>query len=225
MGLSQQIFTLNNQNYPVYTFVDNKDRLWFKGNDIGNILAYKRPRSAILKHVLEKNKICWRDLMALNESDKSDDASVQIPFHPRTTFITTIGLGELLCHSKQTEAISLFRGFINRLSLINSNILDDTITWAKENPIEPVDKSGYVYVASSDMYKEDNVYKIGCAKNPPTRLTSLNNGHRSVDRLEFIKTFKFESDYKTAEYREGKSEFFKVDDVETITNAIKNVSL
>ncbi|AKS26375.1 putative Bro-N domain-containing protein 5 [Diachasmimorpha longicaudata entomopoxvirus] len=170
------LYNINGKSFSVYVFETKDKNLWFKAREIGLLLEYKRPKDAIKYHVAKKNKVAWRDLIHSQTLSNSEDvADIQLPsnWQPHSIFINKTGLHELVSHSKQSEAIPLFQTFLEISSSTEYNILEDNVKLTKKNPIDPIDKSGFIYIATSDAYKEDNAYKIGCTKNPSSTFSEF----------------------------------------------------
>ena len=51
-------------------------------------------------------------------------------------------------------------------------------------------KNGYVYVISTDLYKEDNIYKIGFTDNLERRLKQFNNTRTADDQYYIVNCWK-----------------------------------
>ena len=43
--------------FELTSYIDNKQNVWFKGNDVAQILGYRDTKKAIKQHVSEENKI------------------------------------------------------------------------------------------------------------------------------------------------------------------------
>lgn len=59
-------------------------------------------------------------------------------------------------------------------------------------------KIGYIYVATSDKYRQKNIFKIGCSNNLNERLIQLNTSHHIDDSMYIIKSYSV-CDYKIIE--------------------------
>ena len=76
-------------------YVDNKNKIWFRGKDIAEILEYKNTRKAIQKHVDEDDKklMTWKNNGVIR----------------KCFFINEFGFCELIIRSKQPKARELKR--------------------------------------------------------------------------------------------------------------------
>ena len=56
MNMEIKKFYNSEMNFTVNTFIDKSGNPWFKAKEIATLLSYKKPRSAIKRHVDEEDK-------------------------------------------------------------------------------------------------------------------------------------------------------------------------
>lgn len=106
-------------------------------------------------------------------------------------------------------------------------LIDDLIQWINSNPEK--DTQGIVYIITSDIHENNNIYKIGYTINLKRRLEQFNAYRleeveplfRVVESFNFKNAYKAEQNIhkKLEEFRINCTEFFKCD-LQTIKDVI-----
>nr|WIE95299.1 hypothetical protein [Microctonus hyperodae filamentous virus] len=152
--------------------VDVFGDIWFRGVDLARALDLEDPNHAICNVLDEKYYKSFENLL-LNERYQ------HIPgMHPKTTFVNEMGAYRFLLRSRMPLATAFF-------DWICVEILPKTKALQANHVFEDLDErrkqylEGFIYLATSDKYKKDNIYKIGYAKNINKRISALNVGRCS----------------------------------------------
>lgn len=124
MQLIQREIRINNQDLQLYIFKDAGDCMWFNAVDITDILHYKRPTNAIIRHVKFENRKLWKDIIG-----KRSSFGFEIVWDSRTLFVNEFGLCELLFGSKLKGTQMLknwfFKEFLPLNRKMNSSIVEE----------------------------------------------------------------------------------------------------
>ena len=66
ISMIEKKYTNETMNIELTSFLDNKQNVWFRGNDVATILGYSNTKEALTRHVSEENKMihfmrpnCW----------------------------------------------------------------------------------------------------------------------------------------------------------------------
>nr|WIE95434.1 hypothetical protein [Microctonus hyperodae filamentous virus] len=147
--------------------IDVFGEIWFRGVDLARALEIDNPNTAITDVLYDKYYKSFENLL-LNERYQ------HIPgMHPKTIFVNEMGAYRFLLRSRMPLATAFF-------DWICAEILPKTKALQANHVFEDLDErrkqylEGFIYLATSDKYKKDNIYKIGYAKNVSKRVSALN---------------------------------------------------
>jgi len=150
-GIISKIFTYEEAD--VLVILDENKKPWYKGISVCNILEYVASRNAISRHVSNKYKKSFADMM---HNSTSQNGSLQ-KIDPRTTFINNTGLFQLIAHSKKPEAEKLWE-YITEEILPTLFTTGTYILPPKESDIERLNKSFYNNHILNDYKSKSIVY-------------------------------------------------------------------
>lgn len=171
-------------------YVKNGDP-WFKAKEIALFLGYGDPGQAIRKRIHADNKISWIDLHA-------DGGDFETPsnWQPNTVFIDKFGFHQLLLRSKlpSAEVLQAWLTMEVMPQLKQQDQVERLKRFAELVTLNVDDltcKNGYIYVATTDAFENENFYKIGSSTNVEKRLAELNKSSptdwRSIASFESSK--------------------------------------
>ena len=151
---------------------------WIRANPIAEALGYSDPNKFILNHVQLENLKSYEDI--------KPDYQLMIEFHPTTKFINQQGLSDLLTAKNQVELLTwIEREFVpeqQQMSCISSILkpekpntpqADDN---TNDEPPTSSENTGLIYVATTNEWKDRQIYKIGVTSDLKSRITQLNTG-------------------------------------------------
>lgn len=221
MSLEKQLYHYNNGQYQVYIFIDKQHNMWIKAKEVAEFLCYNN----ILRAYLQVNV---EDLIQL--SVLSPDQIFNWDLH--TIFMTENGLYQLLSSCKNIETLN-FRQWITKQVLPHVRQLMYEYSYQERQHHGPITENipGHVYVATSESYRQQGIYKIGSTSNITSQLEQLNYGRDIGDSMycifskEFPDRFRAEREIHILldQYRRCKCrDFFKVNDLNIITFCISN---
>ena len=108
------------------SFIDDKKKVWFRGEDVATILGYSNTKEALKRHVSEENKMihfmrpnCW------SRETRPQQNDTRGKYH---TFINEPGFYELVFNSK-LEVTKRFRQWVfttvlpSSVNMANTNFL------------------------------------------------------------------------------------------------------
>lgn len=179
-------------NHSIYIYVDSQQNAWYSLNEIIPILGYID--DSFQKHLYSAHKCSWKDLKGdgiLNNS---------------TMFVNESGLFQLMFRTNKYEAIAFGNWITETIIPIlreqskqsMEHLISEYSNWIhRQLPFEEP-SSGYLFVATSDLYKLQGKYLIGCTINLNMRLKSLNHGRAADDQLYYVIS-KFFNDRRLAE--------------------------
>nr|AFN09061.1 BRO-E [Bombyx mori nucleopolyhedrovirus] len=161
----------------------------FVARDIANKLKFKNTKKAIRDHVDGKYK-CTFEQACINIS-KENHVKHGNPLYSQTQTILLdkIGVIQLFMRSKMHNAAELQNWFYEhvlpqctaRQSALS--LLQDAQATVKFNsaPVE-----GHFYAATTLLYAERNLFKIGQTTNLTQRLATLNCGRADDDQMRYV---------------------------------------
>lgn len=169
MTFIYKTFKINNEEYPIVLYLDNNNLVWFeiesiltilKDNDSNTAFESIRPKHRCYSFELIRDEVTFPDL---------PDG-----WHDDTMMINEYGFNQLiLINFDNSLALPLKTWFYSEIKPLYPAIHKTNNTYE-----DLIDRSGYVYIATSNKYREEKIYKIGCTINP---IESLCNIHRSSD--------------------------------------------
>lgn len=110
MSLEKKSYTLNNQEYDLFIYIDLHNNLWFKAKEVALILQYANTNKAIDNNVDNCDCCYWENLM---ERILNTPLATPSNWQPKTVFINESGLYQLMLRSQKPEAIA-FRRWVTR---------------------------------------------------------------------------------------------------------------
>ena len=161
------------------SFNDSKQNVWFRGEDIAEILAYSKPRNAIERHVSKNHKmiqLCWGPETGCQQN------ATRGKYY---TFIDEAGFYELVFSSK-LEAAKTFRNWV--FSKVLPSIrkygqykLFDS-PWNKMIMIGNESDLHYKVVELIRRYSPDSILVAGLGENQDTEDTRLDSYKKGYTR-------------------------------------------
>ena len=103
MSLPVKKFENKDLNISLDAYVDSKQNIWFKGEEVTTLLDYEKQRKAISDHVDSKYKVEYKILRVTNHDP--------LKTHPDTIFIKEPGIYSLIFSSK-LETAKVFQDWV-----------------------------------------------------------------------------------------------------------------
>lgn len=230
MSLDRRNFVIDNTSLELYIYIDEENNPWFKAKEIAKFLGYVNSTKAIQDNVSEFNKIMWFKI-------PSTTLQPEIPsnWHPNTIFINEAGLYELMLRSK-LKCCKHFQNWVTSEVLPSlrdasqKKLIENYINVAEFEKKENLNKSGYVYLATTSHLEKLNIYKIGSSFDVEKRMIQLNTA--SPFDWYILKTFetknKLQSEFNIhislIDYN-FKREFFKFSSSEEAIQIVEDAYL
>lgn len=140
MSLSKVNFA--GRSLEVFTVVDKKGEKWHQANPFAEALGYSNANKAIWNHVSKENHREYEPL----RSGGIDDSSPAL--HPRTKFINTAGMFELI-NASEMPAAKKFRSWENN-DLLPTLCHEGEYNMAKDAPVEIAVGMNAVHAATNE---------------------------------------------------------------------------
>jgi len=190
---------LTYKNNEIKIIIDNNNIIWFKFNNISNILNYKSSKDTLRDNVDKENKIHLKNLKLLFKIKNE---------HPNTIYINEIGLYTLLIKSKQKKAKEFQKWIINdilpslrkhgkyevnkKIKLKIKNLNNKINILIKENETLKQNMINNNYPSGTHIYviEDNNKYKIGYTSNLKKRLAVYNTNKSDKISYAFYKKTK-----------------------------------
>lgn len=215
--MMKQTYNLAGNDHEVNIFIDVDNVVWFRGFDVASILGYADQRHAISDHVQLCNKANLSVLCG-NVTENIITNKIQ----GTTKFITESGIYDLALRSMKREATA-FRNWISLdvLPSIRNKFGFGIMTQYLQTPIaRQIDlksterETGFVYVATTELFQKYGIYKVGSTSNITNRMSELNTGSHvrwfTIIAFECTERLKIEfAMHKVLHSRHVEREFFK----------------
>lgn len=184
MSLVCKPFKLNESiSFKCYIFVIKNycggEKFWFKARDIVNFLEYKNVR------VDNSWLRTWSDLKGYGL------ANTPLDWKPETAFISEPGFYSIVSRSKKPEAIAFTKWIYDTvLPSLRTTLPRQYMSRYRDSDqlarVKLDNLKGFIYVATTDLYKLRNIYKIGFTSDLTQRLCSLNTARTIGDDFYFV---------------------------------------
>lgn len=164
--------------HSIYIHMDAEDNPWFSLDVIAPLLGYIDGRY--------QQKIDRDDRRLINTNGLLPHDSV---------FVNESGLFQLLLHTNNYTSMTLRKWLMGSLlpqirrqsKGCLEHYMSEFSYWTdRQLPHKDSSYRGYVYVATSDLYRVQNIYLIGSTANLNMRMVSLNCGRADDDPLFYI---------------------------------------
>jgi len=158
-------------------FDDNKQP-WFIVKDVCDALGLTNSRHAVVRlDQDEKSMIDIKDAMLREQS---------------MTIVSISGLYSLVLSCRKPNARPFKRWVTHDVIpyILQNKLLQRELEERMNEPAPLKEAmSDFIYVASSDMYASEHIYKVGYTSNVQARLVQLNTSHTMGDSMCIIKTW------------------------------------
>lgn len=168
----------------IYVIIDDDGRIWFRANDIANILGYVDPKETIKKYVSNEDK---KQIKYINVNFKS---------HPQTIYLNEAGLYNLIFRSKKEISIQ-FKKWITSIVLPSIrqhgyykikkehettmhellkkiNYLENENNLIKDDLKKDIYPHGAIVYIINYSTDEEEIYRLGKTDNPKYRMQIYN---------------------------------------------------
>nr|QCQ67365.1 BRO-J [Lymantria dispar multiple nucleopolyhedrovirus]QCQ67525.1 BRO-J [Lymantria dispar multiple nucleopolyhedrovirus]QCQ67684.1 BRO-J [Lymantria dispar multiple nucleopolyhedrovirus] len=162
----------------------------FVAKDIASSLKYGNCNDAVSKHVDKKYKYTYGEQACINIS-KENRVKQGDPLYlsPQTILIDKIGVIQLFMRSKLHNAAELQNWFYERV-LPQCTARQSALSLLQDAQATVVFNSapvqGHFYAATTLLYAERNLFKIGQTTNLTRRLAALNCGRADDDQMRYV---------------------------------------
>lgn len=174
-------------------FVDGFPNIYFKATELAIFLEFDRPLFAICYLLRPELKFKWKDL------SMHEDEELKLKFHPDVVFVNVNGVMKLISCSKYIAAeafrqsinaaiINILKSLVQNLNIKIKEISNSTNL--KLLTHQNYCKNGHIFVATTPIYREINLYIIGFTHNPEIKLLALNVYRLDGDKFEYIQLWK-----------------------------------
>nr|AWJ76728.1 bro-k [Lymantria dispar multiple nucleopolyhedrovirus] len=158
----------------------------FVAKDIARSLKYENCAEAVRKHVDDKYKSAFEQLCFDDLRVKQGDP---LYLHKSTILIDKIGVIQLFMRSKLHNAAELQNWFYERV-LPQCTARQSALSLLQDAQATVVFNSapvqGHFYAATTLLYAERNLFKIGQTTNLTRRLAALNCGRADDDQMRYV---------------------------------------
>nr|AOW42825.1 baculovirus repeated orf [Lymantria dispar multiple nucleopolyhedrovirus] len=166
------------------------EQVKFVAKDIARSLKYGNCNDAVSKHVDKKYKYTYGEQACINIS-KENRVKQGDPLYlsPQTILIDKIGVIQLFMRSKLHNAAELQNWFYERV-LPQCTARQSALSLLQDAQATVVFNSapvqGHFYAATTLLYAERNLFKIGQTTNLTRRLAALNCGRADDDQMRYV---------------------------------------
>ncbi|BAE72346.1 BRO-c [Hyphantria cunea nucleopolyhedrovirus] len=182
-------FKFGEDTFALRYVLERDQQVKFVAKDVAASLKYQDTKHAVKSHVDDKYK-CTFERGCINIS-KENSVKQGDPLYlsPQTILIDKIGVIQLFMRSKLHNAAELQNWFYERVlpqctaRQSALSLLQDAQATVKFNsaPVE-----GHFYAATTLLYAERNLFKIGQTTNLTRRLAALNCGRADDDQMRYV---------------------------------------
>lgn len=175
--MSLALHTFNNQ-HSICIHTDAEENHWFSLDTIAPLLGYidRRYRQKIDRN--DRRQIDTRGLLPHDTIFVNESGLFQLLFC--TNNYTSMTLRKWLVGTLLPQIRRQLKGCMEHYMMEYSHWIGNQF------PIHSDSNQGYVYIATSDLYRVQNIYLIGSTINLKMRMVSLNRGRANDDQLFYI---------------------------------------
>lgn len=200
--LIKQDFSFANTTLSLYSFHDENGILWMQAKPFAQALGYNKPADAIINNIKDINYRTTEDVNLMKWIPSN--------WQPHTKFINESGLYQLIMRSKMPNAIAFQVWVCSEVLPALKNPMIKFQTWLENHP-EYADfpqAVGFIYVATNERLKAENIYKIGMTGSLDARLIQLNTS--SPDDFSYVYTFSSAHYQELEKYLHNEFALYKV---------------
>nr|WAK98462.1 ORF113 Ld-bro-i [Lymantria dispar multiple nucleopolyhedrovirus]WAK98614.1 ORF115 bro-k [Lymantria dispar multiple nucleopolyhedrovirus] len=170
-------------------YVLDGEQVKFVAKDIASSLKYGNCKDAVSKHVDGKHKSTFEQACINISKENRVKQGDPLYLSPQTILIDKIGVIQLFMRSKLHNAAELQNWFYERV-LPQCTARQSALSLLQDAQATVVFNSapvqGHFYAATTLLYAERNLFKIGQTTNLTRRLAALNCGRADDDQMRYV---------------------------------------